>query len=204
MSPDARRFVRDNLFLLAAVLLPLVVVGFFLLAAIIPRWTVPAPAFDVVLRIGGPYDQPVPKVIVDYRVRDNHIEAVVRPLAENGYTQPYRLVLFDHKTMNVRELHVDIPDQMDKDEAPRTIPVTELASRQVIDQVRAPDGYELRTDTQHGPGLFGDLFGMNRYDQTAALINRGRVVPIALPSRYQYYSPVTVVAWLAPEDGGQR
>ena len=73
-----------------------------------------------------------------------------------------------------------------------------------VDQVRAPDGYELRNDTQHGPGLFGDLFGMHRYDETAALINRGRVVPIALPSRYQYYSPVTIVAWLATEDGGQR
>ena len=205
MSPDARRFVRDNVFLVAAVLLPLLVVGFFLLAAIYPQWTVPGPAFDAVLRVGGPYEQPPMKVTVDYRVRNNQIEAVVRPLPENGYSQPYRLVLFDHSTLNVRELQIDIPDRMEPEESPRTIPVPELASRQVLDQVRAPDGYELRNDTQHGPGLFGDLFGMHRYDTTAAFTNRGRVVPIALPTRYQYYTPVTVVAWLAPAgSGGQR
>ncbi len=42
-----RRFVRDNAFLIAAVALPLVVVGFFLLFTAIPRWTVPPPQHDL-------------------------------------------------------------------------------------------------------------------------------------------------------------
>jgi hypothetical protein len=194
---DRRGFLRDNAFLVAAVLLPLLVVGFFLLAAIIPRWTVAPPAYDLVLRVGGSYDPPPPKVVVEYRVRDGRVEAVVTPLAENGYAQAWRLVLAEHPTMNVRELPVDLPDRMDKDEPPRHIAVTALANRHVLDQTRAPDGYELRSESHQGPGLFGDLFGMHHTDQGTALINGGRVVEIPLPSRYGYYAPVYVVGWIA-------
>jgi hypothetical protein len=42
---------------------------------------------------------------------------------------------------------------------------------------------------------------MGRYRQTAALVNRGRVVPLELPSPYQnpYQSPVYAVGWVLEE-----
>jgi hypothetical protein len=101
MTPGRGRFLRDNAFLVAAVSLPLVVVGFFLISSAIPRWTVPPPAYDLLLRADGPYHQSPSRVVVDYRVRDGRVEAVVGPLPANSYGQPSTLWLFDHKTMNV-------------------------------------------------------------------------------------------------------
>ena len=43
---------------------------------------------------------------------------------------------------------------------------------------------------------------MNRYDQAATLVNRGRVVPIVLPQTAPYQSPVYSVGWLV--DGEAR
>jgi len=190
------RFLRDNAFLVAAVSLPLVVVGFFLLSSAVPRWLVPAPAYDLLLRGTGPYDQSRPRVAVDFRVRDGRVEATVRPIPANGYPQPAALFLFDHRTLNVREIPVDLPSDLAENDPPRTIVIDAFTGRQVVAQAKAPDGYGLETRNYRGTGLVGDLFGMGRYDQTVALVNKGRVVPIALPLPYEDHFPVSTVGWL--------
>ena len=94
------------------------------------------------------------------------------------------------------------PDSLAEIDPPRTIVIDAFAGRRVLAQAKAPDGYELETRRHRSPGIVGELFGMGRYDQRASLVNRGRVVPIALPSPYQYQSPVYAVGWLVDE--GQR
>ena len=114
----------------------------------------------------------------------------------------WTLFLFDHDTMQrPRDSRRSTSDLAEGD-PPRTIVIDALAGRRVIAQTKAPDGYELETRRHRGPGIVGDLFGMNRYDQSASLVNRGRVVPIALPSPYEYQSPVHAVGWVV--DAGAR
>jgi hypothetical protein len=193
-------FWRNNAFLVAAVALPVVVVAFFLLATAIPRWTVPPPSYDLVLRVEKPYQQPRPQVSVEFKGNDGRLEAIVRPIQKDQYVQPWALFRFDHETLNLQEIPVRIPESLSADSAPQTIVVDALAGRRFLDQVKAPDGYSLRTDAYHGgAGLMGDLFGMHGYDQTVALVNRGRVVslPLPTPTGYQYVSSVSAIGWLA-------
>jgi hypothetical protein len=190
-------FFRNNAFLVAAVALPVVVVVFFLVATAIPRWTVPPPAYDLVLRVGKPYEQP-PQVSVEFKVTEGQLQAIVRPLQKDRYAQAWALYRFDHRSLNLQEIPVRIPDSLPADSPPQTIVVDALAGRRLIEQAKAPDGYELRTDANRGgAGLMGDLFGMHGYDQSVVLVNRGRVVTLPLPSGYQYLSPVSAIAWLA-------
>jgi len=209
MTPDSGRFLRDNAFLVAAVSLPLVVVAFFLLSTAIPRWTVPPPAYDLLLRASDVYNfnQTNPRV-TDFNVRDGRVEATIRAVPANGYQSRTALFLFDHATMTAREIPVDLPDKLVLVEAdpPRTVVVATPPGR-VLAQAKAPDGYQLETRSQRGPGIVGELFGMHRYNSDTALTNRGRVVPLTLPGPYQnqYVSSVTAVGWLVPEPGnGQR
>ncbi len=188
-------FLRDNAFLVAAFALPVAVVLLFLLASAIPRWTVPPPAYDLVLRTAGAYD-PARRISVEFAVRDGRVEAIVRPLPSHGYPQIASLVLVEHQSMKVREIPVPLPVTMAESDPPQTIVVEALAGRRVLAQSQAPDGYELNVRTHRGPGLVGDLFGMNRYDQMPTLINRGRVVPIMLPQIVPYQFPVYSVGWL--------
>jgi hypothetical protein len=201
MAPGRRGFLRDNAFLLAAVSLPLLVVVFFLLASIIPRWFVPPPAHDLLLRANDSYNQGNPRLTVDFNVRNGRVEATVRALPDSMYGVRSALFLFDHRTTATREIPIDLPVNLVADDPPRTIVVEALAGRQVVAEPQAPDGYRFETRSERGPGIVGDLFGMNRYDSGASLVKQGRVIAITLPPPYQnrYLSGVYAVGWLADD-----
>ena len=192
-----RRFVRDNAFLVGAVSLPLLVVAFFLLSTLIPRWRVPPPAYDLLIRADGSYDRSAPSLTVDYVVRDGTVEATFKRAPAETYTRPGELFLVDHETMETRLVPVEIPRDLGPDDPPRTIVVQALEGRQVLAQPKAPDGYEFQTRYRGGPGIVGELFGMNRYDPGATLVNNGRVITITLPVEYRYYT-VQHVGWVTP------
>jgi hypothetical protein len=193
----ARGFIRDNVFLVAAVSLPLLVVAFFLISTMIPRWRVAPPAFDLLLRTEGVYDGAGPKITVDYAVRDGRVEATVKPLPANTYVRPAELFLFDHETMAVRPVPVELPQDVRDNDPARIIVVEALAGRKVVAQSTAPDGYQFENRVRGGAGIVGDLFGMSRYDPGANLVNKGRVISITLPIKSTYYS-IYPVGWVMP------
>jgi hypothetical protein len=68
----------------------------------------------------------------------------------------------------------------------------------VLAETKAPDGYALNTPGYGSHGLFGGLFGMGYHPEKISLVNKGRVVAIALPSPQYGYS-VSAVGWLMNE-----
>lgn len=202
MAPIRGTFLRDNAFLVAAVALPAMVAGLFILASAIPRWTVPSPGYDLILKAQRPYNQSPPAVLVDFNVRDGRVEATLHPPAPPAaYGQSWALLRYDHETMRVEEIALDLPATMRQDEPPRTMAVESLAAIRVTPQSSAPDGYELQTRTNGSAGLVGSIFGMGRYRQSAALVNQGRIVQVNLPSPFgdPYQSAVYAVGWVIDE-----
>jgi hypothetical protein len=202
MARSLSRFLRNNAFIVAAVVLPVAVAAFFAVATVIPRWTVASPSYDLVMRTTGPYDATPAGVMVEFAVRGGRVEATLRPpTPPNVYAAPSALLLFDQKTMSVREIPLELPARMEQGEPPRIIVVEALSGRRVSPQTAAPDGYALQNRTGGSPGLVGDIFGMGRYRQTAALVNGGRVVQLTLPAPYRdpYQSPVYHVGCLLEE-----
>jgi len=193
-----RRLLRENAFLVAAVSLPLVVVGFFLIASAVPRWLVEPPAYDLLLRTYGSVDQTGPRVAVDFNVRDGRVEATVRGLPATAYPQAPKLFLFDHQSMTVREVPVDLPTNLTEQDPPVTVQISALAGRRVLAESQAPDGYEFEPGRYRSTGVIGDLFGMGRRDGKMSLVNKGRVVEISLPSG-EYGYGVSAVGWVLNE-----
>lgn len=194
------RLLRDNVFLVAAVALPLVVVGFFLLATAIPRWTVPPPRYDLLVKANS-YRHPLPSMHVDYIVSSAGVHAHVRPVPANGYPQHMALFIADHATGRLREVPVTLPDAMKPDDQPRDIAVEGLTGVRIVTTPEAPDGYRFDTRSRRGPGLLGDLFGMRRYDLGLVLVNGGRVVALTPPPSSDHLSPATPLGWLVPPEG---
>jgi hypothetical protein len=97
--------------------------------------------------------------------------------------------------MSLSRIPVDLPTLAEGD-APRTIAIPVLAGRKIVADTKAPDGYEVQTRTSSGSGIVGDLFGMRRYDRGVSLVNRGRVVPIKMPSELEYLYGVYPVGWV--------
>lgn len=189
----AGRFFRDNAFLAAAVLLPVVVIGVFLLFTTIPQWTVAPPQYDLLLHTTD-YDQINRRVNVELFVRDDRLQATLRPSLQNINPPRLRLWRFDHDTLSLREIQLGLPDDIPASES-STVTVDAMRGQRIVTDTRAPDGYEVRTETHRGPGLVGDLFGMRRYDQNIAIVNRGRMIPIKVPTPNVYQTPV-FLGWI--------
>lgn len=192
------RLLRDHIFLVAAAVLPLAVVGFFLLATAVPRWTVPPPQYDLLVKAGH-YGHPLPPMLVDFIVNSDGVHAHVRPVPPNSYPQHMKLFRVDRLTGRLQEVEVNLPDGMKADDTPRDIPVESLNGQRIRTAPEAPDGYRFDTRTRRGPGLLGDIFGMRRYDPGLVLIKGGRVIALTPPPGYEYLSPVNALGWIVPE-----
>lgn len=195
-----RQAVRDNAFIAAAIALPVLVAVFFLAASAVPRFTVPLPAYDVVLKVVAPYDSVTRTVSLDFAVRDNRIVAVMKPVAANAYGERWALLLVDHRTLSARHVPFDAPARLDDGEAERVTAVPDLAATAVSTALAAPDGYAFDARTSgSGPGLVGEIFGMRNYRQRSALTGRGRSVRVELPAPFQQpYQQIAFVAWVTP------
>jgi hypothetical protein len=195
-SGQGRGFLRDNAFLVAAGLLPVLVVGFFLLATAIPRWTVPPPAYDLLVKGYKPYSGDFRlKVSYDLDVRDGRLQLTVRPLATEQYQNKPVLFLIDHRTLDARAVPLTLRET--PPDAPETTVIDPVPGRMLLDGAKAPDGYTLEPRPYHSTGLLGDLFGMHSYQAGLVLINRGRVIPLALPQPLD--SQAYFVAWVSSE-----
>lgn len=197
MSP--KQVLRDNAFIVAAIALPVLVAAFFLIASVVPRWTVPLPTYDAILKVDGPYNGERRATSVDFGIRDDRVVAFVKPVDSNGYAWPRRtLLVVDHETLTAKEVPFTPPDQLNDGEKERVIVVDALAMTPVSTGAEAPDGYALRTrDNSGGPGLIGEIFGMRSYRQRVTLFGRGRAVNVTLPALFSdAYRQVTFVGWV--------
>jgi hypothetical protein len=207
---DVRRFLRGNIVLVAAFVLPAIVAVLFILATVIPNWTVPPPQHDLVVRVEQPYASPPPDVSVEFAVRDGQVEAIVRPVVRPDpsigvpYTQRWALLLFDHTAMRVREIPVDVPRSVPQGET-RIVAIDALAGRHVTGGDTAPDGYRVASLSGYGGGgIVGELFGMNRRYRPGISIGKdGRTIPLELPARYRdVYGVIVPIGWIR-DDGGR-
>lgn len=203
MSGSPSRFVRDNAFIVAAIVLPVVVAGFFLAASAVPRWTVPPPEFDLVLRATRSDGSGNGQVIIDFEVRDGRVHAVLRPAPPQSYVLRWGLLYFDHDRMTVTELPLDLPTELSAGEDVRRVPIEALANARVSSEAVAPDGYMLDHAVGGGPGLVGDIFGIGGRRPVPSLTKGGRVVRLTLPAPYQepYAPSAYAVGWVL--EGGR-
>ena len=202
MAEAKRGFFKDNLVLVAAFALPAVVAALFMLATAVPKWTVPMPQHDLVLKVD---DYKQPEVIVEFVARNGRLEADVRPVLRPQnpalgvpYNQKWTLLLLDHTTMRIREIPVDLPTSLPEGET-RTVVVDALAGRYVTSDVVAPDGYQVTSlSTGGGSGIVGELFGMNRsYRRRIAVGRNGRTIELDLPGPHRdSYGSVVAIGWI--------
>lgn len=187
------RLLRQNPMLAAGILLPLVVVVFFMLATMIPRWLVDPPAYDFVFTsIQG--NSTGPAVELSFVVEGDRIRARVYQ-SEQPYRNLPRLFLFEHETQSVREITVTLPAAVEDFEDGDYIDVPGLESRTVSTRREAPDGYEIYGPNYRG----GDFFPFYRSRGYSALTlsKNGAVIEVPqVGASGTYYYNATFLGWL--------
>jgi len=185
--------LRENPMIAASILLPLVIVVFFLLATAIPKWLVDPPAHSF-LFIVPDHSYSTPEIDVRYDVIDSRLRVRVFK-TDVSYRNTPRLYLFDSDKQVTREITIDLPVNKDSFEDGDEIVVSEFGGRRISTERTAPDGYEV-----YGPGYRNDnlitaLFGGNRR-RNFSVVKSGAVFEIPHPGYNSYYYNVTFLGWL--------
>lgn len=185
--------LRENPMIAASILLPLVIVVFFLLATAIPKWLVDPPAHSFLFTVPD-QTYSTPEINVRYDVIDGRLRVRVFK-TDVSYRHAPRLYLFDSARQATREITVDLPVNKDSFEDGDEIVVAELKGRRISTERTAPDGYEV-----YGPGYRNDnlitaLFGGNRR-RDFSIVKSGAVIEIPHPGSNVYYYNVTFLGWL--------
>jgi|GEM_PF-2872899 len=206
MATD-KSWLKNNIFAVAAVLLPLLIVAVFSLATLLPRLWVDDPRFDLlfaVATVNEPYGR-------SYEVRDDRIVAIVSYYGDRRLHQSSRLYRYHAATGNVSQVScpaesitgaaLDSAVIAEKREDAEFYIETPCQTGSITGQV-APDGYQVRANDYRGAGLFGELFGMRSRRNALAIEKSGRVIAVEHPENgeYYYYLPVVILGWTDPAE----
>ena len=187
--------IRQNPMIAAGILLPLIIVVFFLLATAIPRWFVAPPEYDFVFTV--PEHNPNRRDIeLTIDAVDNRLRA--RLFKKNDYYRGIaRLYVFEHETQDVREITINIPGDVEALEDGAEIVIPEFADRSISTSREAPDGYELLgPGYRRGGNLMTELFGGHRRYQLS-IHKSGAVIEIPdLGDQRNYYYSATFLGWV--------
>lgn len=185
--------LRENPMIAASILLPLVIVVFFLLATAIPRWLVDPPAYSFLFTVPD-QSYATPYIDVRYDVIDARLRVRVFK-TDVSYRNTPRLYLFDSEKQVTREITLDVPVNTDSIEDGDEIAVSELSGKRISTERTAPDGYEVYSPGYRNGNLITALFGGNRR-RDFSIVKSGAVVEIPHPGANAYYYNVTFLGWL--------
>ena len=185
--------LRENPMIAASILLPLIVVVFFVLATALPKWFVEPPAYSV-LFTGPDYSHRAPEIDVRFDVHNDRLRARVYK-TDVTYRNTPKLYLFDHEKRTTREVSIDLPASKDSFEDGDEIVVAGFEQQRLLTEHIAPDGYEIRTSTYRRQNLVTALFGNHRY-KSLAMHKNGAVVDVAQPATDTYYYNARFLGWL--------
>jgi len=189
------KYMRQNPMIAAGILLPLVIVVFFVLATAIPKWMVEPPGHDFVFTVPDNRGSK-PAIELRFDVVDDRLRARLFK-TDLTYRSVQSLYLFDHETLDVREITIDIPGDPETFEDGDEIDLADVANRPISTARKAPDGYEIRQPRYRNDNLMTVLFGSNRRNRLS-IHKSGAVIDIPHPGNnaYYYYYNVNFLGWL--------
>jgi hypothetical protein len=177
-----KQFVKENLAIVAAIVLPLVLVALFALSSVVMSTVVADPQHDFLVATNyyGGSNEAFYFDVVQNRLKISYSFPVqVNGIYQNGNIS--RLWRVRVPAMTVEEITLVPPprgqDNADGQRVPIEIPgVSDL---QVVSQQPAPDGYIFEQSSNYNSNLMRELFGTgNRGERDPAIAKDGRVMPV--------------------------
>ena len=197
-----KRFVKDNLAIVAAIVLPLTLVALFALSSLVMSRVVGDPEYDFLIATNfyGGSNEAFYFDVVQNRLKISYSFPVqVNGAYQNGNIS--RLWRVRVPAMTVEEISLVPPvrstDTADGQRVP--IEIAGVSGLRVLSTQPAPDGYTFQQSYDYyNTNLMRELFGSgSRGEQVSAIVKDGRVVPVRnLGAPYSPYN-AHFIGWIA-------
>lgn len=178
-----KHFVKENLAIVAAIVLPLVLVGLFALSSLVMTNVVADPQHDFLVATNyyGGSNEAFYFDVVQNRLRISYAFPVqVNGIYQNGNIS--RLWRVRVPAMTVEEIPLVPPPRSQNTADGQRVPVEipGVSDLQVLSQQPAPDGYVFQQSYDYyNSNLMRELFGTgSRGERAPAITKDGRVVPV--------------------------
>ena len=203
-----KKFIKDNLVLIAGIGLPVALVIGFLLMAQVPRAMVDPAAYDFIV-VGYRYDhQNRRNFYLGFEVSGEKLRARVTPNDDSStyHNQQYAAIYrYIAKENRFEEIIYDLPEGVEDLEKSTTFPVQGTRSLRLDKRAESPDGFRFEFLGYGGSGgLLGEIFGMRRRNNQNYVLNKNGVY-LDLPNpgahpRYYYSGNLVFMGWVIAED----
>jgi hypothetical protein len=178
-----KRFVKDNLAIIAAIVLPLMLVALFALSSLVMKRVVADPQFDFLIATNfyGGSNEAFYFDVVQNRLKISYSFPVqVNGIYQNGNIA--RLWRVRVPTMTVEEIALVPPPRGADNAGGQRVPIDiqGVSDLQVLSTQPAPDGYTFQQSYDYyNSNLMRELFGTRSGgEQVSAIVKDGRAVPV--------------------------
>ena len=193
-------WIRNNLVLVAGIVLPVLLVAAFLVLQSVPGVAPPPPEHDFVVAAyyhsaGTPQDHEF-----KFEVRDGRLHGIVVPADGSGRRDPMRVNLFRYvaRENRIREIDWNPPGGLAALETPLEFEVGGLAGVALDPASQSPDGYRLEWSGYRSHGLLGELFGFGRRPSQWVLKKGDQQfeLPPFEPLQYYGHNQLVFLGWV--------
>jgi hypothetical protein len=198
-------WIRENVFLAAAIVLPVALVTLFTLATYVPRLWVDLPQYDLLMAYTNPSKQRE-RYGVSFHKGVNGAFARITLHNPGGTSASAELYRYIAATDTVVTIPFTLTEDMlstlqtrdgkSNDVAFIDIALADQGISFVADRI-APDGYSY-SDRRSRSGIFGEIFGMRSRAPAVRVSNRGRTIAVPYPDS-TYWGYANVLGWIEPE-----
>lgn len=181
-------FIKENRVLIAGALMPLLLVGFFALAKMIPHYTVAPPLYKA-LYTSSAWNNDSSEIRVVVNSKDQ-LDIDFRK-GEKSYSKAY-VYLYDPKTNKVDTTEISLADD-DTAPALKKFETLTLSTRQP-----APDGYVWKDYRARDESIATWIFTNRAYQDGPFLVKKNNIVKIENTPRENYAS-YRFLGWVLAE-----
>lgn len=193
-----KAFLKDNIAIVAAIILPAVLALFFALSTLVSTVTVADPQYDFL--ISSDYYNNTNSMF-NLNVVNDRLVVSYRPPEKNennyyNYTNKPRLWRVHAPEMTVQE--ISLPEPAEK--KPTDISIAGITDVKVQNLQPGPDGYSYLNSYNYDRNLMSEIFstGTQRDGYRVGLTKNGRVVPFRVGDNNTHYN-TQFIGWIIEE-----
>ncbi len=201
------KFIRENLVLVAGIVLPVLLIIGFLILAHLPKAMLTPPQYDFLV-VGYRYDhQHQRNYYLSFEIKNNKLQGIVTP-KDNTSTYHNRqhasLFLYNLAEDRFTEISYRLPEEVDNLEQQTFFAIPELERHEFSENLVSPDGYRFEYLGHRGRGgLLGEIFGMGRRHTSQYVLTKNSAhveLPFPATQPHYYYSHnLSFLGWIVSE-----
>jgi hypothetical protein len=200
------KWIKDNLVLVSGIVLPILLIGGFLVLSSMPRMLADPPQYDFIL-VNYHYDYQQPgNYTLSFEVRDERLTGKAIPKDEtvtHANRQHASLFRYDAEQNAFEEIPYDLPENVDSIETPTTLELRATSNLKLDKRNKSPDGYTFEYLGYRGRGgLLGELFGMRRSYESNYVLKKGSAhfdLPNPSNDPNYYANDLRFLGWIVDE-----